>query len=341
MTTPAAIELHGRLADFVDQGAKHAAIEVSSHALSQDRVDGVRFDSALFTNLSRDHLDYHGDMREYFESKARLFLECGPRHRIINLDSEYGDQLATMCGQDVVTVSTSFDRVANGRSHVFVRSIVATSRGSDIRFISSWGDGCFTLQLPGEFNVANAVLVLALLLKKGVPLTTACDVMSQVSAPPGRMQRVAMDGPAVFVDYAHTPAALEVALRALRVHCRGRLWVVFGCGGDRDSGKRPQMGKAAEHLADRVVITNDNPRSEDADAIVDDIVAGLTHPERVTIIEDRAAAIAWTIEHADAADAVLVAGKGHEDYQETCGKRLPFSDYAVARKALAIKEGAR
>ena len=341
MTTPAAIELHGRLADFVDQGAKHAAIEVSSHALSQGRVDGVRFDSALFTNLSRDHLDYHGDMREYFESKARLFLECGPRNRIINLDSEYGDQLAAKCGQDVVTVSTRFDRVANGRSHVFVRSIVATDRGSEIRFVSSWGDGRFTLQLPGEFNVANAVLVLALLLKKGVPLTTACDVMSQLSAPPGRMQRVAMDGPAVFVDYAHTPAALEVALRALRAHCRGRLWVVFGCGGDRDVGKRPQMGKAAEHFADHVVITNDNPRSEDADAIIDDIVAGLAHPEQVTIIEDRAAAIAWTIERAAGTDAILVAGKGHEDYQEMGGKRVPFSDYAIARKALAVKGGAQ
>ena len=341
MTTPAAIELHGCLADFVDQGAKHAAIEVSSHALSQGRVDGVRFGSALFTNLTRDHLDYHRDMREYFESKARLFLDCGPRNRIINLDSEYGDQLAAKCGQDVVTVSTHFDRVANGRPHVFVRSIVATDQGSDIRFVSSWGDGRFTLQLPGEFNVANAVLVLALLLKKGVPLTTACDVMSQVSAPPGRMQRVAMDGPAVFVDYAHTPDALEVALRAMRAHCRGRLWVVFGCGGDRDAGKRPQMGKAAEHLANQVVITNDNPRSENADAIVDDIVAGLTHPERVTIIEDRAAAIAWTIERAADTDAILVAGKGHEDYQEILGKRVPFSDYAVALKALDVKEGAR
>jgi UDP-N-acetylmuramoyl-L-alanyl-D-glutamate--2,6-diaminopimelate ligase len=152
---------------------------------------------------------------------------------------------------------------------------------------------------------------------------------------------MAKDGPAVFVDYAHTPAALEVALRALRAHCRGRLWVVFGCGGDRDSGKRPQMGKAAEHLADHVVITNDNPRSEAPDAIVDDIVAGLAHPERATIIEDRAAAIAWTIEQAVDADAILVAGKGHEDYQETCGKRVPFSDYAIARKALTVKEGAR
>ena len=341
MTTPAAIELHGRLADCVNQGAKHAAIEVSSHALSQGRLNGVRFDSALFTNLTRDHLDYHANMRDYFESKARLFLDCAPRNRFINLDSEYGDELAAKCGQDVVTVSTHFDRVADGRPHVFVRSIVATEHGSDIQFVSSWGDGRFTLRLPGDFNVANAVLVLALLLKKGVSLTVACDVMSRLSAPPGRMQRVAMDGPAVFVDYAHTPAALEVALRALRAHCRGRLWVVFGCGGDRDSGKRPQMGKAAEHLADQVVITNDNPRSENADAIVDDIVAGLTHPERATIIEDRAAAIAWTIERAADTDAILVAGKGHEDYQETRGKRVPFSDYAVARKALAVKEGAR
>jgi UDP-N-acetylmuramoyl-L-alanyl-D-glutamate--2,6-diaminopimelate ligase len=341
MTTPAATELHGRLADFVDQGARHAAIEVSSHALSQGRVDGVRFDSALFTNLTRDHLDYHDNMRDYFETKARLFLDCGPRNRIVNLDSEYGDQLAAKCGQDVVTVSTRFDRTANGRPHVFVRSIEATEQGSDIRFVSSWGDGHFTLRLPGDFNVANALLVLALLLKKGVSLAVACDVMSRLSAPPGRMQRVAMDGLAVFVDYAHTPTALEAALRALRAHCRGRLWLVFGCGGDRDPGKRPQMGKAAEQLADHVVITDDNPRSEDADAIIGDIVAGFAHPERATIIKDRAAAIAWTIEQAADVDVVLIAGKGHENYQESRGKRVPFSDYAIAEKALAVKGATR
>lgn len=341
MTTPPAVELHGRLANFVDQGAKHAAIEVSSHALSQGRVDGVRFDTAIFTNLTRDHLDYHKDMREYFESKARLFLDCDPQDRVINLDSEYGAQLADQCGQDVVTVSTQFDRVANGRPYVFVRSVMATGQGSDIAFTSSWGGGRFALQLPGDFNVANAVLVLALLLKKGVPLPTACDVMSQVSAPPGRMQRVAMDGPAVFVDYAHTPNALEAALRALRAHCRGELWVVFGCGGDRDAGKRPQMGKVAERYADRVVITNDNPRSEDAHAIVDDILTGFMNTEQATIIEDRAAAIAWAINQAADADVVLVAGKGHEDYQEWNGERVPFLDYAVAEKALAAKEGAR
>ena len=340
MTTPAAVELHGRLAEFVDQGAADAAIEVSSHALSQGRVDGVRFAAALFTNLTRDHLDYHANMREYFDSKARLFLDCQPAERIIDIDSEYGAQLASMCGQDVVIVSTQFDRVANGRPYVFVRAVVATEQGSEISFTSAWGDGRFMLSLPGDFNVANAVLVLALLLNKGVALDAACDVMSQVSAPPGRMQRVATDGPAVYVDYAHTPTALEGALRALRAHCRGKLWCVFGCGGDRDTGKRPEMGAAAERHGDHVVVTTDNPRSEDAAAIIDDIVAGLSQQDKLTVIEDRAAAIAWAIENAADNDVVLVAGKGHEDYQEIAGQRMRFSDYALAESALTAREGA-
>ena len=340
MTTPAAVELQGRLAEFVDQGAADAAIEVSSHALSQGRVDGVRFAAALFTNLTRDHLDYHANMREYFDSKARLFLDCQPAERIIDIDSEYGAQLASMCGQDVVIVSTQFDRVANGRPYVFVRAVVATEQGSEISFTSAWGDGRFMLSLPGDFNVANAVLVLALLLNKGVALGAACDVMSQVSAPPGRMQRVATDGPAVYVDYAHTPTALEGALRALRAHCRGKLWCVFGCGGDRDTGKRPEMGAAAERHGDHVVVTTDNPRSEDAAAIIDDIVAGLSQQDKLTVIEDRAAAIAWAIENAADNDVVLVAGKGHEDYQEIAGQRMRFSDYALAESALTAREGA-
>lgn len=337
MTTPAAVELHGRLAEFVDLGAAHAAIEVSSHALSQGRVNGVRFAAALFTNLTRDHLDYHANMREYFESKARLFLDCQPGERIIDIDSEYGAQLASMCGQDVVTVSTQSDRVANDQPHVFVRAVVASEQGSEISFTSSWGDGRFVLPLPGDFNVANAVLVLALLLNRGVALDAACDVMSQVSAPPGRMQRVATDGPAVYIDYAHTPTALEGALRALRAHCQGRLWCVFGCGGDRDAGKRPQMGAAAERHGDRVIVTTDNPRSEDAAAIIDDIVAGLSQQDKLTIIEDRAVAIAWAIENAADDDVVLVAGKGHEDYQEIAGQRTRFSDYALAETALAAR----
>lgn len=341
MTTPPVVELHGRLADFVDAGASWAAIEVSSHALAQHRVDGVRFEAALFTNLSRDHLDYHRDMEAYFESKARLFLECAPRYRIINLDSEYGARLAAMCGQDVVTVSTHFDRVANGRPYVFVRSVVATEHGSDIRFASSWGEGRFLLPLPGDFNVANAALVLALMLVKGVSLDAACRSLENVTAPPGRMQRVPGDVPAVYVDYAHTPHALEVALRALRAHCRGKLWCVFGCGGNRDAGKRPQMGRIAERLADRCVITSDNPRHEAPQAIIDDIVAGLAAPQRATVIEERAAAIAWAIREAAPADAILVAGKGHENYQQFGDERRPFSDFALALAALARRGGVR
>lgn len=351
MTTPAAVALHGRLADFVQQGAVHAAIEVSSHALDQDRVNGVRFGAAIFTNLTRDHLDYHADMREYFETKARLFVECEPRIRIVAVDSEYGAELADRCPQDVVLVSTQADRAADGRPHVFVRSLRATQHGSDVTFTSTWGDGVFTLPLPGAFNVVNAALVLAFLLKQGVPLEDSCDVMSQLSAPPGRMQRVAVDtvdrslqcmtkdGPAVYVDYAHTPDALDVALHALRAHCRGKLWCVFGCGGDRDAGKRPQMGLMAETLSDRVVVTTDNPRNEDALAIIEDIVAGMTTRDDAMVIEDRAAAIAWAVEQAGEDDVVLVAGKGHENYQDVAGSRIRFSDYAVSESALRAKGG--
>ena len=343
MTTPGAVELHGRLAKFVEQGAGFAAIEVSSHALSQGRVDGVRFEAALFTNLTRDHLDYHADMRDYFEAKARLFLESDTRNRIINLDSEYGTQLAARCGQEVVTVSTKFDRVANGRPYVFIRSVVARGHGSDVGFVSSWGDGRFSLPLPGDFNVANAALVLALMLQQGVSLEAACDVLSKVHAPPGRMERVAAEGAAVYVDYAHTPIALEVALRALRAHCRGKLWCIFGCGGDRDVGKRPLMARVAERLADCVVITSDNPRSEEPGKIIDEIMTGLARPQRATVIEDRAAAIAWVISQASDADVVLIAGKGHEAYQQFGKELRPFSDYALAEAALVAgaKGGAR
>ena len=334
MTTPGAVELHGRLARFVEQGASYAAIEVSSHALSQGRVDGVRFEAALFTNLTRDHLDYHADMRDYFETKARLFLESDTRNRIVNLDSEFGTHLAARCGQEVITVSTNFDRVANGRPYVFVRSVVAHGQGSDVGFVSSWGDGGFSLPLPGDFNVANAAIVLALMLQQGVSLDSACDVLSKVQAPPGRMERVAAEGSAVYVDYAHTPNAMEAALRALRVHCRGKLWCVFGCGGDRDAGKRPLMARAAERLADRVVITSDNPRAEDPGQIIDEVMSGLVRPKQATVIEDRAAAIAWTIGQASDADIVLIAGKGHESYQQIGKELRPFSDYAVAETAL-------
>jgi len=339
MTTPAAVELHGRLADFVDQRASHAAIEVSSHALSQGRVDGVEFDAALFTNLTRDHLDYHGDMRSYFESKASLFLAYPCRHKIINIDSEFGAELAERCDHNVVTVSTAFDRVAEDRAFVFVRSVLATENGSEITVSSSWGDGKITLPMPGEFNVANAVLVLAYLLTAGIDLEQACDVFALLEAPPGRMQKIAGRGSSIYVDYAHTPDAIESALQALRPHSQHNIWCVFGCGGDRDVGKRPLMGGLVERLADKIVVTTDNPRNEDPKKIIEEILAGLINADKATVIEDRAAAIAWTIAEADPSDVVLIAGKGHEDYQEIAGVRRPFSDVALAAAAVERKAG--
>ena len=340
LTTPPAVELHGRLAEFRDAGAQYAAIEVSSHALTQGRVDGVRFDTALFTNLSRDHLDYHASMRDYAEAKARLFVECRPKHRLINLDTDFGAELAQRCGENVTTVSTNFDRVANGRPFVFVRAIVSRSGGSDVAVRSSWGEGRFSLAMPGEFNVANATIVLALLLQQGVSMETACEALSQAAAPPGRMQRVPAsdNAPCVYIDFAHSPTAIEAVLGALRDHCRGRLWCVFGCGGERDSGKRPLMGRVAQRLSDHIVITSDNPRNEAPDAIVDDIVAGLPSPHAATVIEDRAAAIAWSIESAAPSDFILIAGTGHEQFQQVGHTRIAFSDYEVALAALQARD---
>ncbi len=341
MTTPDTLALQARLAAFRDAGAEYATVEVSSHALSQGRVAGVNFDAVMFTNLSRDHLDYHHDMRSYAEAKARLFTTFATQHRIINLDTEFGFELAARCGQDVITVSTNFDRVANGRRSVFVRSVVAGPEGSMIRITSSWGDGEFMLPLPGDFNVANAVLVLAFLLAKHVPLKQAIGLLAEVEAPPGRMQLVTpvAGRPAVYVDYAHTPEALDLALRALRAHCPGQVWCVFGCGGDRDPGKRPQMGRIAERRAARVVVTSDNPRDEAPDAIITAILGGMTHPDRATAIEDRAAAINWAIRQAGAGDCVLIAGKGHESHQLIGAKRVDMSDYVLAQASLQALSG--
>ncbi len=340
MTTPACIDLQEKLASFRDAGAGHAAIEVSSHALAQDRINGVHFDAAVFTNLSRDHIDYHGSMRAYGETKARLFLDRDVAHRIVSLDTEFGQELADRCNNNVVTVSTRFDRIANGRPFVFVRSVVTTDRGSNVSANSSWGDLEFQLPLPGNFNVANAIEVLALLLSWEVPVAEACEVMSKVVAPPGRMQRVADSGaPTVFVDYAHTPAGLEAALRSLRSHCRNSLWCVFGCGGDRDRGKRPLMGKTAARLADRLVVTNDNPRSELPGNIIADVLQGVGDKPDVTVIEDRAAAIAYAIHEAADDDIVLIAGKGHEKYQLIGDQRLSFSDYDAALANVFARRG--
>ena len=342
MTTPDVVEFHRRLSVFRDAGAAYAAVEISSHALAQDRIDGVAIDTAVFTNLTRDHLDYHGDMEAYGEAKASLFMAAEPSRRIINVDSEFGSTLAKRCGRDVVAVSTIENRIDRSLPHVVVRSAEATVAGFDVSIESSWGEGSFRLPLHGEFNVANSALVLAFLLSENVALEAATDALSVTEAPPGRLQRVEADtGPDVFVDYAHTPDAVESALRALRQHCDGALWCVFGCGGDRDPGKRPLMARAVERHADRVIVTNDNPRTENPAQIIEAILDGFQDPDAATVIEDRGAAIAWTISNAAAHDVVLLAGKGHENYQLIDGERRDFSDYGAAAANLQARSGRR
>jgi UDP-N-acetylmuramoyl-L-alanyl-D-glutamate--2,6-diaminopimelate ligase len=332
LTSPACIELHESLAEFRDDNATDAAIEVSSHALTQGRTDGVRFNTAIFTNLSRDHLDYHGDMQNYFDAKAQLFTDNDLDHRIINIDGEFGLKLADRCESNVVVVSTQFERISNGRPFVFARGVVADESGSQIKFNTSWGDVEVSIRMPGDFNVENTALVLASLLRHGVSLSEAGDALAQVDAPPGRMQAVKASSakklPSVFVDFAHTPSALEKALKAIRQHSKNELWCVFGCGGDRDRGKRPQMGEVAARLADYAIVTTDNPRSEDASKIIGDILAGMN--DQAIVIEDRAAAIAYAIDASCDSATVMIAGRGHESMQLVGEELIPFSDFEVA-----------
>lgn len=344
MTTPACIELHGELADFRAGGAGHAALEVSSHALAQNRIDGLHVESAIFTNLSRDHIDYHGDMAAYGETKARLFLDFEPVHRIVCVDTPFGRELfercRVACGDGLVAVSAEPQEPGtcpDGTRYLFVTGTEACERGFAVAFDSTWGQGSFHLPLAGYFNVGNAALVLAQLLCWGMSFDGALAAIERVQAPAGRMQRVAAAaGPAVYVDYAHTPAGLEAALDSLRLHCTGNLWCVFGCGGDRDRGKRPMMGEVAARLADRVVVTSDNPRFEDPGKIIAAILDGMGR--HGVAIPDRARAIRYAIDEARDNDVILVAGKGHENVQVIGDRRLPFSDVDVAAAGLAARQ---
>jgi UDP-N-acetylmuramoyl-L-alanyl-D-glutamate--2,6-diaminopimelate ligase len=347
LTTPGCIDLHRTLADFVALGAGHTALEVSSHALHQKRVDGVQFDSVLFTNLSRDHIDYHGDMEAYGETKARFVMDGNVAHRIVTVDSEFGRRLANRCADqradNVIAVSTQAEGDAAAMTHVHMQVKASDEKGSRVDVRSSWGSTELYVPLAGDFNVANAALVLAQLLSWDVSLADAAGALSRVLPPPGRMQRVqgisGASAPVVYVDYAHTPAGLEAVLGTLRNHCKGALWCVFGCGGDRDQGKRAEMGKVVARLADRAVVTSDNPRYEEPGKIIDDVLRGM--PPDTVAIEDRAAAIARAIDLAADDDMVLVAGKGHEEYQLIGDTRRPFSDYDVAFRCLQQRSSAR
>ncbi len=338
-TTPLVLRLHELLAELRDEGASTVAMEVSSHALDQGRVDGVHFDVAVFTNLTRDHLDYHGDMASYGKAKARLFDWPGLRAAAVNLDDAYGRELFAAVSSRLRVVGFS-SRGANAAS-VRAEDLQLDARG--IRFMLHAGGQAHLVRssLLGRFNVDNLLAVAATLFALGMAPAMLAEILTQLHPVDGRMNRlggeVSDDGvglPLVVIDYAHTPDALEQALASLRGHTAGKLICVFGCGGERDTGKRPQMAAIAERAADVVIVTDDNPRNEDGDAIVADIIKGLADASRVIVQRDRAKAIADAIGMAGASDVVLIAGKGHEPYQEIAGVRHPFEDTMIARAQL-------
>jgi UDP-N-acetylmuramoyl-L-alanyl-D-glutamate--2,6-diaminopimelate ligase len=327
-TTPDALELQEELARFRAEGARAVAMEVSSHGLEQGRVAGVQFACALFTNLSQDHLDYHGTMQAYGEAKARLFTMPGLQAAVVNVDDPFGLELARRLEGRVRILGYGF---ASRKTREWLRA------EEDTNVASSWGRARLRTGQLGRFNLSNALGVLGCLIVNGVPFEQAVRLLDDLPPVPGRMQPLG-ERPLVVIDYAHTPDALEKVLTALRpVAARrgGCLVAVFGAGGDRDASKRPLMGAAAARLADRVIITSDNPRSEDPLQIVLQ-VRGDT---KSAIEPDRGNAIASAIAASAPEDVVLIAGKGHEDYQEIAGRRLPFSDAEAARAALQARGG--
>ena len=333
-TTPLVLQMHALLAQLRGAGARAVAMEVSSHALDQGRVDAVHYDIAVFSNLTRDHLDYHGDMASYGAAKAKLFARPGLRAAVINLDDAFGRELLAALPDGVRGIGTSSQ---GAQADVRAENVALAADGLAFELVV--GDERRTLRSPllGRFNIDNLVAVAGVLHAQGQTADAIAAVLARLQPIPGRMNRLGGDGvlPLVVVDYSHKPDALQQALSSLRGHLRGRLTCVFGCGGERDSGKRPQMAAIAEAAAESVIVTDDNPRGEDGDAIVADIMAGFADPAKVLVERDRRAAIERAIGAAGPHDIVLVAGKGHETYQEVAGTRHPFDDSQVAREALA------
>jgi UDP-N-acetylmuramoyl-L-alanyl-D-glutamate--2,6-diaminopimelate ligase len=336
-TTLDAVSVHRTLRALVDAGARHVAMEVSSHALDQGRVAGVRLPLAAFTNLTRDHLDYHGTMAAYGAAKARLFQSRAVKHAVINVGDAYGRRLAP--GIELTRVAAAGTPPSGGR---FVVATRTECRATGLELAGVTHAGPFHLRSPllGAFNAENLLVVLGLLLAADRPLAEALAALGAAPPPPGRMETFELGarGPTLVVDYAHSPDALAKVLAALRAHTNGALWCVFGCGGDRDAGKRPLMAAAAEAGADRLVITDDNPRTEDPERIVAMITAALSGRVPAHIERDRAAAIRGAAAQARPGDVILVAGKGHEDYQIYGTEQRAYSDRAVAR---SLAEGAR
>lgn len=340
LTTPCAITLQKLLADFRDQGAKYIAMETTSHSLVQGRVNGIDFDIAIYTNLSRDHLDYHGDMATYAKAKRLLFTKAGLRYAILNADDSYGQQwLQELKGNLSVFAYALGEHIGTkDLPSITAHCAQFTSDGITATIHTPWGDGVLhSPLLLGRFNLSNLLVVVAVLGIMGLSLEEILARIAKLRGVPGRMETYGGGKqPLVVVDFAHTPAALEQVLIALREHktTEGRLWCIFGCGGDRDRGKRPLMGKIAEQYADQLIITDDNPRSEDSREIVAAILQGVTEPAKAVIEHDRRRAITHALSCARAGDVVLIAGKGHETYQIIGNRHEPFSDALEVQKLL-------
>jgi len=336
-TTPDPVKLHSLFSSWRNE-VDSVAMEVSSHALDQGRVSGAEFDIAVFTNLTRDHLDYHKTIEDYAEAKSRLFESPELKHAIINIDDSYGAQLIESLPSTLNTVVYSAKQnlaELNNKDGSFVccKKIEANNLNTTLSIDSSWGQAIVQTSLLGEFNVDNILAAFATLSVSGFPVDKIAETLSGFTGIPGRMEYFAVEEkPLLVIDYAHTPDALEKALIALRPYCSGKLYCVFGCGGDRDVGKRSQMGNIAEQLSDHIILTNDNPRTESPEHIVENILEGIKDKSSVTIKYDRSDAITNTFINANKDDVILIAGKGHETTQQIGTSLLPFSDRELARR---------
>ncbi len=340
-TTPPPIRLHRQLAAFKQEGVRTVSMEVSSHALAQGRTAGVAFDVALFTNLTQDHLDYHKDMDDYASVKASLFSAPGLSKAVFNADDTFGRQLiAHYCDKLTVWAYGINSKPIKGVPMVTAHDIQQDTHGLTATISSPDGQGVLTSPQWGQFNLSNILAMISVLGVMGVPLAQALARAQTLPTVKGRMQRFGgkQGQPLVVVDYAHTPDALDQVCQALRAHHPGKLWCVFGCGGNRDQGKRAIMGRIADRYADHIILTNDNPRFEEPEAIVADIKSGITTSESLDVILDRASAIDTAIKRAGAQDIILIAGKGHEAYQEVKRDKLIFSD--IDQIQIALQEQA-
>ena len=338
-TTPDAVSIQGMLAEFVKQQKQSVSMEVSSHGIEQGRINGIAFKGVLYTNISRDHLDYHGSMEAYVQAKLALLDTAGLEFAVINLDDEFSRQMLAAVPDNVPVWGYSLQRntVARGES---VNAINIKHLTEGVEFDVAWRSQQVQVKAPlyGAFNIENIMAVVTTLLAMDLPLTEVAEKITLLKPVAGRMQRfkTTKESPAVIVDYAHTPDALQKVLSTLKKHTEHSLWVVFGCGGGRDQGKRSQMGAIAEKWADHVVVTDDNPRKENAGKIIEDILSGC-RSDKIEVIQDREKAINSVIDQASAGDWIVIAGKGHEAYQEIDGIRTPFSDAAVVEQSLQAR----